>query len=147
MIYPTLLKLESPKVMVYSKESIISEKFEAMVSLSVFNSRMKDFYDIYTMAINEDFIYKNLKNAISETFIKRETNIMNYSVIFTEDFITDYSRIIQWQAFLKRINFKQQLKYSVVMKVLEEFLNPVAEGIIKKVDMLNKWDKELLIWI
>lgn len=89
MIYLTLLNLDPPKVMVYSKESIIAEKFEAMVSLTVFNSRMKDFYDIYTMAIKEEFDYETLKSAINATFNRRETNISNYSAIFTEDFITD----------------------------------------------------------
>lgn len=147
MIYPTLLKLDSPKVMVYSKESIIAEKFEAMVSLTVFNSRMKDFYDIYTMAIKEDFDYETLKSAISETFNRRETNISNYSVIFTRDFITDQSRINQWKAFLKRINLTEQLEYSAVMNVLEKFLKPIVEGIIEEKNIPNKWDKDNLTWI
>lgn len=147
MIYPTLLDLDSPKVMVYSKESIIAEKFEAMVSLTVFNSRMKDFYDIYTMAVKEDFDYETLKSAISETFNRRETNISNYLAIFTEDFVTDQSRINQWKAFLKRINLTEQLEYSVVMNILEKFLKPVAEGIIEEKSILHKWNKDNLTWI
>ncbi len=147
MIYPTLLDLDSPKVMVYSKESIIAEKFEAMVSLTVFNSRMKDFYDIYTMAIKEDFDYETLKSAISETFNRRETNISNYVAIFTEDFITDQSRINQWKAFLKRINLIEQLEYSAVMNVLEKFLKPIAEGIIEEKNIPHKWNKDNLTWI
>ena len=141
------MNLDSPKVLVYSKESIIAEKFEAMVSLTVFNSRMKDFYDIYTMAIKEDFDYEILKSAISETFNRRETNISNYSTIFTEDFITDQQRIGQWKAFLKRINLSEQLEYLVVMKVLEKFLEPIVEGIIEEKNILNKWDKDNLTWI
>lgn len=147
MIYPTLLNLDSPKVMVYSKESIIAEKFEAMVSLTVFNSRMKDFYDIYTMAVKEEFDYKTLKSAISETFNRRETNISNYVAIFAEDFITDQSRINQWKAFLKRITLNEQLEYSVVMNILEKFLKPIADGIIKEKNILHKWNKDNLTWI
>lgn len=147
MIYPTLLDLDSPKVMVYSKESIIAEKFEAMVSLTVFNSRMKDFYDIYTMATKEEFDYETLKSAISETFNRRETNISNYAAIFKEDFITDQSRINQWKAFLKRINLNEQLEYSTVMNVLEKFLKPIAEGINEENSILHKWNKDNLTWI
>ncbi len=147
MIYPTLLDLDSPKVMVYSKESIIAEKFEAMVSLTVFNSRMKDFYDIYTMATKEEFDYETLKSAISETFNRRATNISNYAAIFKEDFITDQSRINQWKAFLKRINLNEQLEYSTVMNVLDKFLKPIAEGINEENSILHKWNKDNLTWI
>jgi len=147
MIYPTLLNLESPKVMVYSKESIIAEKFEAMVSLTVFNSRMKDFYDIYTISIKEEFDYETLKSAISETFARRETNIGNYSAIFTEDFITDQSRINQWKTFLKRINSIEELEYIEVMNTLKKFLEPIAAGIIEEDSSMSKWNKDDLKWV
>lgn len=147
MIYPTLLNLESPKVMVYSKESIIAEKFEAMVSLTVFNSRMKDFYDIYTISIKEEFDYETLKSAISETFARRETNIGNYSAIFTEDFITDQSRINQWKTFLKRINSTEELEYIEVMNTLKKFLEPIAAGIIEEDSSMSKWNKDDLKWV
>jgi len=55
MEFPTLLEEESPKIKVYSIESIISEKFEAMIKLAMVNSRMKDFYDIYTLSISHNF--------------------------------------------------------------------------------------------
>lgn len=47
--YPSLLEMEKPKIKAYSLESVIAEKFEAMVFLGDFNSRMKDFYDIYSI--------------------------------------------------------------------------------------------------
>lgn len=147
MIYPTLLNLDSPKIMAYSKESIIAEKFEAMVSLTVFNSRMKDFYDIYTMSIKEEFKYETLKSAISETFKRRKTNIINYSTIFAESFITDQSRINQWKVFLKRINLTEVLEYTEVMNTLEKFLEPIVKGIIEENSILSKWNKDDLKWI
>lgn len=52
--YPVLLNMASPQLQAYSKESIISEKFDAMITLSVMNSRMKDFYDIYTLLTTND---------------------------------------------------------------------------------------------
>ena len=147
MEYPSLLEMEQPVIQAYSIESVIAEKFEAMIFLAEFNSRMKDFYDIYTMAIKEEFDYETLKNAISETFNRRETNIKNYSAIFTEDFIADQSRINQWKAFLKRINLIEQLEFSAVMNVLEIFLKPIAEGIIEEKSILHKWNKNNLTWI
>ena len=48
--YPTLLKFAVPKLHAYSKESVVAEKFEAMVKLGMANSRMKDFYDLWVLA-------------------------------------------------------------------------------------------------
>lgn len=50
MNYPVLLDFESPKIKAYSLESVIAEKFEAMLRLSLLNSRMKDFYDIFILS-------------------------------------------------------------------------------------------------
>ncbi len=40
---PTLLDLPAPRLLCYSRESAIAEKFEAMIKLRELNSRMKDF--------------------------------------------------------------------------------------------------------
>lgn len=45
--FPVLFDMDSPKVYAYS---VIAEKFEAIVSLGRYNSRCKDFYDIYTIS-------------------------------------------------------------------------------------------------
>ncbi|MDE5880297.1 MAG: nucleotidyl transferase AbiEii/AbiGii toxin family protein [Muribaculaceae bacterium] len=48
MIYPTIIEeMESPRITAYSLETVIAEKFQTMVEKSVFNSRMKDFFDLY----------------------------------------------------------------------------------------------------
>jgi len=52
---PTLLDMKAPNIKVYSLESVISEKFHAMITLSVVNSRMKNFYDIYTLLNSKSF--------------------------------------------------------------------------------------------
>ena len=47
---PTLLDSPAPRLLCYSRESAIAEKFEAMVKLGVLNSRMKDFFDIWLLS-------------------------------------------------------------------------------------------------
>ena len=44
---PTILDSPIPKLLCYSRESAIAEKFEAMLKIDELNSRMKDFYDIW----------------------------------------------------------------------------------------------------
>lgn len=48
--YPTLLDHPQPSVLVYPREAVVAEKLEAMISLGVTNSRMKDFYDVQVLA-------------------------------------------------------------------------------------------------
>ena len=55
--------METPQVYAYSIYSVISEKFEAIVSLGIVNSRYKDFYDIYILASNYELDSKKLKEA------------------------------------------------------------------------------------
>lgn len=47
---PTLLDFPAPVVRTYPRETVISEKLQAMVDLGMANSRMKDFFDVYFLA-------------------------------------------------------------------------------------------------
>jgi predicted nucleotidyltransferase component of viral defense system len=84
--FPTLLEEKPPRVRIYSIESIISEKFEAMIKLSMANSRMKDFYDVYTLSLNHNFQGRRLKKAIKSTFQRRKTPIPDNPLVFRVDF-------------------------------------------------------------
>lgn len=44
--FPTLLDLPAPRLRVYPRETVVAEKYQAMVMLGIANSRMKDFYDL-----------------------------------------------------------------------------------------------------
>ena len=65
--YPTLLKFPAPKLHAYSKESVVAEKFEAMVKLGMANNRMKDFYDLWVLARRFEFESGILAAAIQAT--------------------------------------------------------------------------------
>ena len=46
IVYPSILEYPVPELLAYNRETVIAEKFEAMVKLGELNSRMKDFFDI-----------------------------------------------------------------------------------------------------
>lgn len=100
--FPTLLEETPPKIRAYSIESIISEKFEAMVKLAMANSRMKDFYDVYTLSMSYNFQSNSLKKAIESTFHRRKTSIPDNPLVFREEFHKDEGRQKQWTAFLRK---------------------------------------------
>lgn len=65
--------MPEPKVNAYSLETVVAEKFQTMIALSVYNSRMKDFYDVYSILSTQKMDKEGLKAAIIATFRNRKT--------------------------------------------------------------------------
>jgi len=143
--YPVLLRMEPPRVLAYSKESVIAEKFEAMISLSVMNSRMKDFYDIFTL-MSEEYDGRVLYEAIFETFQHRGTIIERDHPLFSESFARDEGRIRQWHAFLKRIGDLDFADFETVMDGISTFLEPVYHCVLREREFFGKWVNEERKW-
>ena len=99
MDYPTLLNNKSAKVLAYSKETIVAEKFEAIVKLTTFNSRMKDFFDIVFLANEFDFDGSILQSAISNTFKQRKTDLNSALEMLDSDFGDQPNFKTSWEAF------------------------------------------------
>jgi len=124
--FPTLLNMQAPILLGYSKESAIAEKFQAMVKLGIINSRMKDFYDIWLLSRQYDFDKDILAEAIKLTFENRETDIPDEIVAFSDEFILE--KQIQWTAFRKRLSQEHIPEdFSVVVNAIKEFLEPVLK--------------------
>ncbi len=70
--FPTLLELPVPRMRMYPLETVVAEKFEAMVRLGRGNSRMKDFRDLLTFARRCEFEGPVLAKAVRATFKQRK---------------------------------------------------------------------------
>lgn len=126
--YPTLLDLPAPQLRVYSRESTIAEKFEAMVKLEILNSRMKDFFDLWLMSHQFDFDGLTLSAAIMKTFSTRRTNIQAEPIALTNTFAGDTAKAAQWRGFIRRSRIKDAPQnLSDVVAGLATFLTPIAE--------------------
>ncbi len=98
--YPVLLDQPSPKLRAYAPETVIAEKFQAMVALGRANSRMKDFYDVWALFNTFSFDPKRLARAIAATFARRTTAIPETPPdALTDAFATDPAKKRQWTAF------------------------------------------------
>lgn len=147
MSFPVLLEnLPVPEIICYSKESVIAEKFQAMIKLSYINSRMKDFYDVYTLIKSHPFEGRMVQEAIEETFLNRETPITGEMIIFSDSFKNDINKSTQWNTFMKRIELPQELYFIEILKALESFFKPIWDKSCKKDEFLQYWNHESLIW-
>jgi len=125
--YPVLLSLPAPVLRMYSKESVIAEKFEAMVKRGLANSRMKDFYDVWVLSRTYPFQAPTLSQAIIATFNRRRTEIPNgVPLALSAQFAADPGKQAQWQAFLRRGRFAETpLKLTTIVSDLAAFLVPL----------------------
>jgi len=147
MEFPTLLDKKSPKIKVYSTESIISEKFEAMVKLAMVNSRMKDFYDVYSLSITHDFQGDRLKKAIESTFQRRKTSIPKEPLVFQPQFYHDKGRQQQWTAFLRKLRLSDVSQdFSEVMNQITIFLKPIVLAAGNKKKFGKTWKPKTGRW-
>jgi predicted nucleotidyltransferase component of viral defense system len=140
--FPTLLDFPAPQIKVYSIESAVAEKFEAIVSLQLQTSRMKDFYDILFFASNYHFNKAVLKEAIETTFSNREADIHKRRVIFDIKFKTDTQLQKYWTAFLTRSKLTAENNFAKVVDRIASFIEPIFKEKTK-----NNWDKNSWTWI
>ena len=121
--FPLLLQdVPIINIQAYSLETIVAEKFHAMVERDVNNSRMKDFFDCYQILTTKELDDEMLYEAIKATFDNRELAYNANLQLFKDDFCTDEVRLKRWEVFLKKIQWKESLSFADVMAVVNERL-------------------------
>jgi predicted nucleotidyltransferase component of viral defense system len=124
--YPLLIEgLPAVNVEAYSLETVVAEKFQTMIDRGTINSRMKDFFDVYTILKADKVDEVLLKEAVAEVFANRGTEKDADNVVFTDDFAQDGMRQTMWKAYLKKIKYKEELPFTEVMDVIRERLQPM----------------------
>ncbi len=128
--YPIILPgMPEPQLRVYPRYTVVAEKLEALTSLGMLNSRMKDFFDLWVLAQHSDFDGSVLSRAVAATFDRRRTAIPQGTPIgLNDEFINDAQKEKQWQAFLRK-NALDPIPLAAVINDLREFLLPVLAAI------------------
>jgi predicted nucleotidyltransferase component of viral defense system len=124
--YPVLLDAPAPKLRGYRPETVIAEKFEAIVKLGRANSRMKDFYDIWMLSREYEFKGDALARAIVATFARRKTDIPTEPPVgLTKAFADDPAKQQQWKSFAQTIGVELPALGEIIEE-LAAFLMPRA---------------------
>ena len=135
---PTMLEFPSPRLLCYSRESLIAEKFEAMLKHRELNSRMKDFHDIWLLSRYFDFEGRELSEAIKLTLEQRGTSLPVNIVAFSDEFIS--TKHSQWNAFRKKL--KQDHipeKFEKIVKQVKDFIGPITSALMSDKSPPSKW--------
>jgi len=124
---PALLDFPEPRLRAYARETVVAEKFQAMVMLGLANSRMKDYYDIWKLSRSYDFDAVRLSRAIAATFARRGTAIPEeVPDALTAAFATDATKQRQWAAFVRDLAADVPALETIVTD-LSDFLMPYAQ--------------------
>lgn len=101
-VYPTLLDEQpAPHLRVYPRAAVAAEKLEAIVSLGMANSRMKDYFDLRALALEGVLDARLLGDAIAATFQRRGTAVpVDVPLGLSDEFARDAAKRAQWKAFL-----------------------------------------------
>ncbi len=128
--FPTLLDFPAPRVRAYPAETVIAEKFQAMVALGIANTRMKDFYDVWLLSETHRFDGVRLASAIAATFARRGTPLpVDTPLALTEQFARDPAKQTQWRAFIERGRLLEApADLGLVVQRIESLVLPAARA-------------------
>jgi predicted nucleotidyltransferase component of viral defense system len=140
--FPVILAgFPAPLLNTYPRETVIAEKFQAMVLLGIANTRMKDFYDVWYLCQNFTFEGKLLSQSIKATFVRRKTDLpTSLPLALTAEFFEDMAKQAQWKAFIRKGKFSdRQEKLASVTTQLQAFLMPPTIAIAQEEIFDYEW--------
>lgn len=143
MHFPTLLDFPSPTLRAYRPETVIAEKFQAMVDLGLRNTRLKDFYDIWKLAQQFEFEGEILAEAIRATFARRQTALPNdVPLALSNQFAEDSLKVSQWAGFLRKSALRDAgTPLTEVINLLNDFLLPPMQATREGERFARQWTK------
>ncbi|MBE6140711.1 MAG: nucleotidyl transferase AbiEii/AbiGii toxin family protein [Firmicutes bacterium] len=128
--YPLIFEDRTIMISSYNIETMLAEKIETVLRRGVFNSRMKDFYDIYYFLtkLRKEIDINILKEAVDNTFSKRDSF----------EYLNDYEQIIDSIIGNERLErlwniYSNKYKYANGIDI-NEILN-LLKNIIKELDL------------
>ena len=126
-IYPTLLDDQpAPHLRVYPRATVAAEKLEAIVSLGMANSRMKDYFDLRALAHEGVLDAQLLGDAIAATFKRRGTAVpVDVPLGLSDEFARDTAKRVQWKAFLGKNRLDAPMLEEVIVEVRRFVIEPL----------------------
>jgi hypothetical protein len=140
--FPTILEFPAPHLRAYRRETVVAEKFQAMVMLGIANSRMRDFYDIWFLSRRFEFSGLLLSQAIKGTFTRRRTALPTQTPLaLTPEFSASADKQAQWRAFVRKggLMTSDQTAFPGVTVALNEFLMPPTLALIRGLKPAMRW--------
>lgn len=147
--FPSLLAgIPAPSILMYPPETVVAEKFEAMIRFGEANGRIKDFYDIWITTRTFSFELPILVEAVSGTLRRRETALpvkMPVGLTVTFAAIADEKGL--WTGFLRRNPpTLQPPAFPELLGELRRFFDPLITALATPEGARGRWDPDGGAW-
>lgn len=107
----------------YNIETVMAEKVETVLRRGVFNTRPRDFYDIYILAMTQQFDYLLFEEAMKATSEHRGTSEQIKDRIGIVQNIEDSPELYKmWEKYRKQFAYAKDISYEQIMMVLKNLL-------------------------
>ena len=123
--YPLIFENRTIMISSYNIETILAEKIETLLRRGTFNSRMKDFYDIYYFLtkLRKEIDINILKEAVDNTFAKRNSF----------EYLNDYEQIIDsiggngrikklWDIYSNKYKYASSIDINEILNLLKDII-------------------------
>ncbi len=138
---PVLIGKPPPRLPAYRRETAVAEKCQALVSLGMTNTRMKDFYDLWYLSRAYSFEGALLSDALQATFTRRQTEFPadGLPLALTDEFADDITKRRQWSAFVGKASLRRgTAELTSVIQQIRAFLQPPLSALaVKRAFNLN----------
>ena len=132
-MYNSIFEDKKIPIMSYTLETVLAEKFQTIITRSLLNTRLKDFYDVYILIntkmteLNKD----NLIKAIKNTFKRRETslNIGQFNEVIDE--LNDDNNMKNlWNEYALKNAYAKDVKYEDTIKAIKQIINILQQELV-----------------
>ena len=149
LAFPTLLPdYTQPQLLTYPLETVVAEKFEAAIDLAEANTRMKDFRDLYVLAVTTPFDGAVIAEAVGRTFARRHTSLSAGSTVLTEGFAKNPERQTAWSGYLRRERIGSLPgSFDAVMPVILDLAGPPFQAARQGSAFSKRWDPIMRRWV
>ena len=131
--YNCIFEDKTIPIMSYTLETVLAEKFQTIVTRGLFNTRLKDFYDVYIL-INtkiDDLNRSNLIKAIKNTFKWRETNfdLEQFNEVI-DDLSNDNNMNNLWNEYISKNSYAKNVKFEDTINSLKEIIEILESELV-----------------
>ena len=128
--YNCIFENKKIPILAYTLETVIAEKYETIIARDIYNTRMKDFYDIYVLIKDnkEKIDFKNLITAIKNTFKNRETELSISDIREQLDNMKTSKQLIKlWNNYQITAPYSSNISFESLFDSLEYITNILSE--------------------
>lgn len=126
--YPMLLEKRSIQIFSYNLETVLAEKLETILSRSIANTRMRDFYDIYILTeLKWEMIKPGIiRSAFAETSRYRGSQNLFHEIHIVFEAIKESPDLERnWQNYQRRYDYAREIDYSYACSSIEKLIHLV----------------------